>query len=119
MYNGWKSAYTVPLLIRPHAKTPSEPSTVSRLDLDYWITKPVDIVSRTWVRVFKEYETCAVLYYASIPASPEGVPSHVSVGETRVEDVGGILYMKLVDCEVVDVEEEEINDVLHHIGRYL
>ena len=99
--------------------TPSVPSTVSRLDLDYWITKPVDMVSRTWVRVFKEYETCAVLYYASIPASPDGVPSHVSVDEMRVEDVGDILYMKLVDGEVVDAEEEELDDVLQHIVRYL
>ena len=31
----------------------------------------------------------------------------------------GVLYMKLVDGEVVDVEEEEIDDVLQHIGRYL
>ena len=34
-------------------------------------------------------------------------------------NAGDILYMKLVDGEVVDVEEEERDDVLQHIGRYL
>ncbi|KAF8344828.1 hypothetical protein F5887DRAFT_1075018 [Amanita rubescens] len=119
VYNGWKSAYAVPLLVQPDAQKTSGLRNFRKLDVDYWVTKPADVLSRTWIRVLKEYTTCAVLYYASIPANTDGVPGYNPVSDMKVEDVGDILYMKLVDGEIVDVEDEEVNDVLLNIVRYL
>ncbi|KAF8340223.1 hypothetical protein F5887DRAFT_1077021 [Amanita rubescens] len=118
VYNGWKSAYSVPILVR--ADAPCGSSGISKHDVDYWITKPADIMSRTWVRVCKEYKTCAVVYYASIPVTPEGRPGHIPlINEMKIEDVGDVLYVKIVEGKIVDVEDEEINDVLRNIVRYL
>ena len=68
----------------------------------------------------RELDVAPVQWYLDKSTSELPVtPSHVSIGEMRLEDVGDILYMKLVDGEVVDVEEEELDDVLQHIGHYL
>lgn len=119
MYDHWKSANAVPIPIRSRATTSHGPNCTSILDIDYWISKPEEILSRTWVRVSKEYRTCAVYYYASLPANPDGPTGPDTHGALRVEEVGDILYIKLADGEVVDVGDDELENVLHNIDRYL
>ena len=92
----------------------------SNSSFDCRLFVPADIISRTWVCVCKEYQTCAVLYYVSVPVNIKGKPGHILViNELKTEDVGDVLYIKLEDGEVVDVEEEEMDDVLCHIVHYL
>lgn len=117
----------MPIHVHPNmtpANSSEQTNSIRELDIDYWITKPDDVAFRTWVRVCKEYQTCAVVYYASIPSSPEGTPSDIpgTLSETRVADVGDVLYIKLDGHggDVVDVEEEgRTNELLHDIIRYL
>jgi hypothetical protein len=119
VYNHWKSAKAVPIPIRSDAIFLAGTEGSATLDVEYWISKPPEIVSRTWVRVCKEYKTCAVYYYTSLPASLDGMPGLIPHGDMRVEDVGDVLYVKLVDRQVVNIDDEEIKHVLHNIVQYL
>ena len=119
MYDQWKSAKAVPVGLCPDATHPPATNKTSKLNVDYWIVKPTDNLPCSWVRVCKEYSTCAVYYYASLPASPDGDPQLVPHGDVRVEDIGDVLYIKLEDGQVIDVKDDEIINVLHNVVRYL
>ena len=101
MYDQWKTAKAVPIGLCPDARPLTGAlNNTSKLDVDYWIVKPADIPACTWVCICKEYSMCAVYYYASLPASPEGDLGFVPHDDMRVEDIGDVLYIKLVGGQI-------------------
>jgi hypothetical protein len=89
------------------------------LNIDAWIKPPVDGTGSYWSLESNVTDTYGLWYYLGIPCYGVGSGQSIDVGEPdvmRVESIGDILYIKIHQGDVVDVEPEEVPEVTRMIN---
>ena len=118
--NGWKEAYVVPIPVKEHI---AAAVTVDCLATEHWVGGPSCEDGRSWCRITKVTEGYGLFYHASKPR-----PTAIHSGSdapggglpiTIVEMVADVLFVKLRDGAVINVEDADVVEVLRNIQQLL
>ena len=113
---GWTKALLVPILLKAHLRDCTEDNAVSEdcLDVDEWVRCPTG--SGRWSKHVKVSDAYALVYYSSITIpSASRTESYVEGQQMLVESVSDVLFIKIYDQTVVDVEDADVAQVIQDI----
>ena len=80
--------------------------TKASLEVDEWIQHPS--VEGQWSKHVKIAEEYALFYYSSKPTSSTPTPEAPNMPSMFVESVSDILFVRLQNCYVVDMEDHNV-----------
>ena len=89
--------------------------TEASLDVDEWIRLPSE--GGQWSKHVKIAEEYALFYYSSKPTSSTPTPDAPNMPSLFVESVSDVLFVRLQNRNVVDVEDHDVIEVVRHLDR--
>lgn len=109
---GWTKASRVPIPLMPHLRDEAgkENIMVASLDVDEWICCPTG--TGHWSKHVKVSRAYALIYYSStsVPSVLQA-ESGIEGLSVLLEMVSDILFLKIRDQAVVDIDDEDVVEV--------
>jgi hypothetical protein len=107
----------VPIPLKAHIRdyAGDDAVTLASLDVEGWIRCPTE--TGHWSKHVKVSGTYALIYHSTTtPSSVLRPESGIGGQQVLLEMVSDILFLKLRDKTVVDIEDEDIIEVVQEIG---
>ena len=114
--DGWTKASLVPIPLKAHIRDHTEDNavTVACLDVEEWVRCPTQ--SDRWSKHVSVSEAYALASYSStaIPPSSRSEP-YVEQQRIIVETISDVLFLKIRDQTIVNVEDEDMLEVIQEL----